>query len=394
MNELFALLHDLGELAFEIGRVAAGNTARIAWIIVRRLSIVTRLAIAWPFVLLVVALPSWKYWPVQYIVLSATVLILLAFLWMMTAPAPLSVFVAESLLSPKTQIGGTFVEKARKATNALRIVLGLELLFGIYLAWVPIANDRPLALTQILILAAIVCFVGIKKWKPIVAILAVAFCVITLVFFPWSSIDLGKIFAKTRDEVTSGQNKLPAGQPAAQASLTSPKKKTGSTHPVPPKGSGDPAGSPAGQPTPPPPPAPLAMIYPLSGDKGDLVPIMHDCYYSSGEVVTCEGSVINNDKDVKVGHGVYLMDSQGSTNSQDGRGEQFSVWTFGESLRFSGGTDFAQVIPGMPAPFVFSFRENTGRASLVGITLWIKTAADSINHGSTFANIPVFDHRP
>jgi hypothetical protein len=132
--------------------------------------------------------------------------------------------------------------------------------------------------------------------------------------------------------------------------------------------------------------------YPLSGDKGDVMPIMYDCYYSAGDVVTCEGSVLNTDSS-RIKHGIYLMDSQGTANTHDGRGEQFSVWTSGGSLRFSGGTDFAQVIPGMSSPFVFSFRENTGRAELVGITLYIKTAADSINHPYTFANIPVVDHR-
>jgi hypothetical protein len=137
------------------------------------------------------------------------------------------------------------------------------------------------------------------------------------------------------------------------------------------------------------PPEPPRPTYPLSGDKGNVVPIMYDCYYSAGDVVTCKGSAQNNDD---VAHGVYLMDSQGVFSTPTGGG-QFSVWTFGGSLQFVGGTDFVQVIPGMSSPFVFSFRENTGRAEHVGITLYIKTAADSINHPYTFANIPVVDHR-
>jgi hypothetical protein len=310
MNELFALLHDLSELAVEIGRVAAGNTARIAWIVVRRLSLVARLAIAWPFALLLIALPSWKYWPVQYIVLTTTILIFLAFLWMMTTPTLLSIFAAESILSPKTWAVGIFVEKARKATNALRIVLGLELLFGVYLAWVPIANDRRLALTQILIVAAIVCFVGIKKWEPVVVILAVVFCVITLVFFPWSSTDLGKIFAKTQDNIGGNtgvangqQSKPPAGQPAAQTSPDSP-----------PKDSGDPAGSPVGQPAPPapPPPAPLQWLKPLSGDEGKYIVRISSARYITAGRVGFQLSI--QPPDGSASEGLYIDESDGGDN--------------------------------------------------------------------------------
>jgi hypothetical protein len=311
MNELFGLLHDLSELAFEIGRVAAGNTARVAWIVVRRISLVARLAIVWPFILLLAALPSWKYWPVQYIVLTVTILILLAFLWMMTSPVPLSIFVAESILSPETQIVGRFVEKARKATNALRIILGFELLLGIYFSWVPIANNRPLALTQILIVAAIVCFVGIKKWEPVVVILAVVFCVITLVFFPWSNINLGKVFGKTQDDTggSSGavhdqQSRPPAGQPAAQ---TSPDSSL--------KDSGDPAGSPVGQPAPPappPPPEPLQWYKPLSGDEGGYtVRISSGRYITAGKV----GFRISiQPPDGSTSEGLYIDESDGGDN--------------------------------------------------------------------------------
>lgn len=183
MNELFGLLHDLSELAFEIGRVAEVEIFHAARTSLNRLRIAARLAIAWPFVLFLVALPSGKYWPVHYIVLILTILVLLAFLWVMTTLAPMSIFAAETMLSPKTVIVGKFVEKAREVMNAIRVVLGLELLAGIYFSWVPIANDRALALTQILIVAAIVCFVGIKKWEPVVMALAVAFCLITLFFY-------------------------------------------------------------------------------------------------------------------------------------------------------------------------------------------------------------------
>jgi hypothetical protein len=306
MNELFGLLQDLSELAFEIGRVAAGETTRVAWIVVRRLSITARLAIAWPFVLLLAALPSWKYWPVQYIVLTMTILIFLVFLWMMTTPAPLSIFVAESLLSPKTLAVGSFVAKAREATNALRIVLGLELLAGIYFSWVPIANNRPLALTQILIVAAIVCFVGIKKWEPVVGILTVAFCVITLVFFPWSNADLGEIFAKTQNNAggstrtAHAQQNTPAVQPAAQA---------------PPKDSVDSAGSSAGKPTPSTPqaPTPIQWFEPITGNEGGyIVRISSGRYLTAGKVGFRLS--IQPPADGSQSQSLYLNESDGGDN--------------------------------------------------------------------------------
>lgn len=142
------------------------------------------------------------------------------------------------------------------------------------------------------------------------------------------------------------------------------------------------------------PPPPLASYYPLSGDKGNVIPIMNDCYYFSGEVIKCEGVLVNTDPNDNLKHGIYLMDSQGIVTTLDGRGEQFAVWTFGGSLQFSGGGDFTQVIPRMPSSFVFSFSEKSGRAKWVGITLYIKTLPDSNNHPYVFANIPVFDHRP
>jgi hypothetical protein len=128
-------------------------------------------------------MPSWKYWPVEYIVPIITILILLAFLWMATRLESFAILIAEAAISPKTPLLGKFVKKARIATNLLRIVLGFELLTGIYFSVVPIANDRPLALILVLVAAAAVCFVGIDYWKPVLVALFVVFCGITLIFY-------------------------------------------------------------------------------------------------------------------------------------------------------------------------------------------------------------------
>ncbi len=404
MGNVFAFLQLLAGIAERILRDGSVEIVQAMRAIMFRISLAARMAIAWPFVLLIAALPAGKYWPTHYIVLVITISILLAFLWMATGMGPLGVLVAESMLSPETSYIGKFVETARKATNALRIILFFELTAGIYFAWVPVSNNRALALTQILIIAAIVCVVGIKGWKPIVATLGVIFLGITLAFFfcrsanaagsksdsgisaPLLAINLNvdrQVEAKTDGRT----EKFPKGRSAAKTPQAPPQRETGSAG-----DSGNSTDSPARKPAPLA-PRPLPTIYPLSGDKGNIVPIMHDCYYSSGDVVTCEGSVLNMDSD-RVKHGIYLMDSQGIAGTRDGRGEQFSVWTFGGSLRFSGEGDFFQVIPDMPAPFVFSFRENTGQAERVGITLSIKSAADSINHEYAFANVPVLDRRP
>jgi hypothetical protein len=223
MNELFELLRDLGELAAEIGRVAAGSTARAAWVVIRHLRTAARLAIAWPLALLLVAMPSGKYWPVEYIVPTTSIIILLAALWMATRLEPLAVLTAEALLSPGSSQLGLFVAKARAATNALRIILGLELLTGIYFSVVPIANCKPLALVLVLIVAAAVCFVGTNHWKPVVVALGVMFSIITLMFYlfhwGWATGDLhlGSVFAAHSSSAGTGTDPAAAGaqNPAA-----------------------------------------------------------------------------------------------------------------------------------------------------------------------------------
>lgn len=405
MGNVAEFLRSLRNIFAMILRDGSADAAHAARAILRRLSIAARVAIIWPFVLLVVALSVGRYWPAQchYVVLIATAAVLAVFLWLLTSWGPLGVLATEALISPNAPYIGKFIEKAREATNALRVVFVLELFAGIYFAWVPVANDPALAITQGLIVAAIVGLVGIKKWRPVFVGLVVAFILIAVVFFFYKesfSDQKGTVirpivinFDAGRQTDGQPQNTTPA---APVTTATPAAKKPASDAGIGQKGNGgDTKTATPPPPAPAPPdPKPLAPIYPLSENKGDIVPVMYDCYYRKGNVVTCEGELVNNDSSKNIGTGVYLMDSSGTVSDQYGRGTQFFVWTSNGSLQFSGGTDKVKVIPGMPSSFVFSFHENTGQAKTVGINLVIAPDPDDRDSTYEFVNVPVFDHRP
>ncbi len=350
MNEPFALLHDLSELASEIGRVAAGRVSRAAWIIMRRLTIATRMAIAWPFVLLLVALPSSPMWPVRYLIPTLTIVVFIALMWMMTAPMPMSIFAMEAMLSPKTRFIGEFVSRARQATNVLRIVLVIELLLGLYFAWIPIANNRPLALTQIIILAAIACAAGIKKLKLVVVGLAILFGGITLLFFlytPFSDtkgahtnpIVINFNFDRRVEAKTDEQSQKPAAETPAipdplasarskakdpAADTGSPKKieepvksprqtDSSSQEGLEEKGSGVAEGQVVPQTTPAPTPDPNAAPVQVAAVVGDLDIVVQNCVHRLNKFITCDAiftSVEGNPKELAMKEGGAATDNE------------------------------------------------------------------------------------
>ncbi len=204
--EALRVLESIAERILRGGNIEVVRTVRTIMVLIRT---AVRLTIAWPFVLLLAAMLGYGF--AQYAVPIITILILLAFLWMATRLESLAILTAEAAFSPNIPLLGKFVEKAREVTNALRIVFGLELLTGIYFSVVPIANDRRLALILVLVVAAAACFVGIKNWKPIVVVLGVVFCVITLIFYLGgrNNIHLDKVF-EAHHASSDGINSAPS----------------------------------------------------------------------------------------------------------------------------------------------------------------------------------------
>jgi hypothetical protein len=350
MNELFGLIHELSDCAVEIGRVAAVKTARAAWIIVRYLRTATRLAIAWPFVLLLAAMLSGKYWPVGYIVPGITIAVLLVFLWMATRLEPLAILTTEVAVSPDSLLLGKFVEKAREATNAIRIVLGLEVLTGIYFSIVPIANDRRLALILVLVVAAAICFVGIQNWKPAVIALGVAFCVITIIF--WlrgkdNHLDPNQVFAARAETSTSQFAQSTEAEAPSTILLARPKTEPSISTPAPPV---DPPQLP--------PEKTVAPILPISGNEGQIYAYLTGCRFIYPGEVGCEGWIQNRAGIESIP--LRLADSYGV----DDQGEDFQVWLANGGIKFKGGGFMTKLTPGMPEAFEFHFAAPHGTAHI------------------------------
>jgi hypothetical protein len=212
LDGVLNLLDDLIVAGRELAEIVAEETLRIVRTVTQRLRNAVRLAIVWPFILLLVAMPGYGF--AQYAVPVITVLILIPLILTMTTQMSVSILAAETLLSRRTPALGKFVEVSRKVTRMVRFIIGLEILTGIYFSLVPIANDPILALIFVLIAAAIVCFVGINKY--VVWTLIAAACVITLVFFLGGRHIITRHFPRddTQDLQVDGSHhkKSPAGR--------------------------------------------------------------------------------------------------------------------------------------------------------------------------------------
>lgn len=420
MNLVSQLLAELGTMLALLIQVASGpKTIRVARIVTRRLTDAARVAFAWPFFLFAAAMLGYGF--AQIVVPVLTIILLVIAFWVMTARWPIGILATEAALSTRIPILGKFVEKAREVTRALLIVLGIEILTGIYLSVVPIANDRLLALVLILVMAAIVCFVGAGKKSHVPTAtpttpqgsparvsrpltdyvvwgLVAAACVITLIFFLGGRNSLGKVISSVSDPFanhgTSSRTflpKPPAGRPMSvrpgagngqsekrMAREKKPKEKGGG-------GKGETSHSPT--PPPPPPDVDLSGIAPNLGDSGPIMMRVKDCWPSTGEL-TCEGFVLDRDTESQ-GRVFYLMDSDGTVQVAD-EGRNFDVRTFGGSIRFVGGGNMKILSPGVKTSFVFEFAEPKSGASEVAVNLHFM-GADAINHFETFTNVPVVD---
>ncbi len=371
MNDVFELLNVLGQIVAELAREATGETVRAlraARMLLRRLTTITRAVIAWPFVLLIVA----RFWP--RFVPAVAVLALCILLWTITTTAPLAILIGQSMLSSDTRRIGRFVKAARKATNAIRVIVGIELLAGIYLSVVPVKNDPRLALILILVMAAIVAFIGVNK--RLVMTLAAAAALITFLFY-WEG-GLGeKVGAAGQHILQEGeqntprpqpQDKPPAGVPAPDPPIEqplAPARPNGGAKPDQPLDvDGQSESSPAEikTETPPAQTAPTAIM-PTSGDEGSLMIRMTSCRYIKGGVINCWGYMQSRDFDNPVD--IDLGDSSGVMDrGPDEPGTAFSVWLFGESIQFIGGGSRARLVAGVRHWFVIKFRAPSGVQSV------------------------------
>jgi hypothetical protein len=387
--EVLRVLERIAERIFRDGSIDAVEAVRA---IMFRISLAARLAIAWPFVLLLVAMCGYGF--AQWTVPIITILALLVFLWMLTEPGPLGLLLAQAALAEKPPSGpstsGTeisilekFVAKTHEAMRAIRLALGVEILTGIYFSFVPIANDRRLALIMVLIVAAIICFVGRKTKisKVVVAILFLAACAITLMFYLRGTASPDSkgtsiqpflinfnIDRRVEAKADEQSQKPPAEQPTGK------------------KDSGDPAGSPVGQPAPPALPAPTPTeveILPISGIDGNLITPLTGCgYLHAGEIV-CGGYILNQGD---LTQPVRLCDSSGEYRI----GRQavgFSVWLSDGSISFKGGGNVKQLSKNEQLSFEIKFAAPSGVKS---VNLHLQMAD---GHGNSweavFINVPV-----
>ncbi len=380
MNDLFELLNVMRQIAAHLAGEATEEAVRAlrgARMLTRRLTAITRAVIVWPVILLVVA----RFWP--KFVPAVAVLTLGILLWTLTATAPLAILIGQSALSPNTRRIGQFVKAARKAVNAIRIIIGIELIAAIYLSVIPVRNDPQLSLILILVMAAIVAFVGINK--RVVGALAAVAILITLAFF-WEGGAGEKID-------TEGEKILHAsGQDTAQPQQPpQPQDK-------PPAGVVDASEQPIEQPLAPArpnggattdaPPAQAAStaIMPTSGDEGSLEIRMTSCRYIKGGVINCWGWMQNRDFDNPMD--IDLGDSSGTMDRGPNEpGTAFGVWLFGGSIQFVGGDSRARLVAGVRHWFVIKFAAPSGVES-VNFTLHY-AGPDAIPIPADFINIPV-----
>jgi hypothetical protein len=371
MNELFGMFNDMGELAAELIRVVGGQTIRAIRIVMRRLRTAARLAFIWPFVLLLAAMPGYKF--AQYAVPIATIVPLLIFLWLITGLGPLSVLVGEVAFSKSNRLLGKFVAEARRATNIIRFILGLELVAGIILSLVPVANDRRLAFLLVPIVAAIFCFVETSK-KTVRALVALG-CVIMLIccLGGRKNLHLKNVFAQSNGNQTDKafQGKPSAARPAYTGNPLHTEQPLATARPT----------------TDPQEKHLLALsprieIMPMSGDEGTFRIRMYAAKYIASDEIDCEGYIQNN-KDGSENPLVYIGDSAGV----DDRGVGFNVWDSNGSIQFLRGGNARKLIPGSKNGFVFRFRRTSG-ATKLAFTLNV-IGEDARSHAYSFQNIPV-----
>jgi len=366
------MFDDLRELAVEAIRVGGGTTVRTIRVIMQRLSLIARLAIAWPLLLLFVAMPGYGF--AQYAVPIITTSVLLALLWVITKPGSLGIMVAQEILPTISSALGfspmeNFLKKAKEATKSLRFVLGIELLTGIYFSIVPIANDPLLALILILVGTAIVCFVGINK--NVVVGLVLVFCAITLIFYLGGrdNLHLKNVFAGHSKPSPSCREEVAIEKPRASArpepQTNTAKGKAGATVPT-----------------------AQANWYaeewlkPTSGDEGSFIVRVAPCRYTFGRVVGCK---------------IYVQPPQGFESQQlylndlSGLDDQgtFNAWVNGVNsnyIRFRGGSYPGKLEAGMRTPIELSVERPDGVTQL-GFDLLISTGGAWIRY--SFTMIPV-----
>jgi hypothetical protein len=375
VNDVLVMLNDLLALGIELIEAVTAEAARAIRTITRQLRNAARWALLWPFILMAVAIPD--YHAAQYAVPIVTILALVPLLWTLTAQLPISILVGEIALSIRAPYIGQFVAKAREITNKIRLIVGLELILGIYLSIVPVSNDRRLALVLILVFAAIVCFVEINK-KVVIA-LTVVVVIITLVFFLGGRDNIRKVLAEHKQtDDDSSNKKSPAGRPIViEQPLASGRQHDPET---PQSQQTENAGL---KPDPPYVPKPPMEIKPLSGDEGIIrVRMLGPCQYLHAGEAVCKG-YFENLEGGALNPMIYLDDSEGVDDSGTG----FNVWLSDGSIKFVGGGYREILIPGMKCAFVVTIRKRSG-IQAIGLNLKYN---DGHAHWfeSDFANVPV-----
>ncbi len=368
MNNVWMLLNVLDQTVAELAKGATGETVRAlraARMLLRRLTAVVQAVIAWPFALLLVAIFLPKFVP------AVAVLALCILLWTLTTTAPLSILIGETVLSPNAKKIGRFVKAARKATSTIRIIVGIEILAGIYLSVVPVKNDPRLALILILVMAAIVAFVGINK--QLVVALAAGAALVTFVFY-WEggmgekvSVE-GQHILHTSEQTTNRpqqQSKPSAGivapEPPIEQPLAPARSNDGTIPALPASANVQSAPNPSAstEATAFSARAASTLIMPTSGDEGALTIRMAPCRYVIAGVINCWGYLENHDfdspLDIDLGDSFGIMD-----RGPDEPGTAFNVWLFGRSIQFIGGDSHAHLVAGVRHWFVIKFRAPGG----------------------------------
>lgn len=209
---VFALLEALFDVGRAIVERAEPPLRALIRTTMRRLERAARLAVGWLVLLLIVAmlptrwlqsywLPTaswlpWRWFPGHWISVSyewdaRNIVTILAFLslvpivWYLTSGRVLLGGLLIEATPYTAPLIGKFRILAEHLAKRIAKLVGCGLLFSLYLTCVPIANDRFLALRLIIMLAAMVCFIGdrskIVQFGMLIGVAAAI--IITWVFF-------------------------------------------------------------------------------------------------------------------------------------------------------------------------------------------------------------------
>ncbi len=143
--------------------------------------------VCWPcFMLIVAFFTKDQHWRTNIIALTAllpvAVVLLLGTKKWALAKAVISIGILSVPHTPRLAPLQKFLKLAEEATKKVALVFTLELLVGIYLALVPITNDRWLTGLLALVLVSIISAMA-AGWHKILKPLWMGFIILTLIFF-------------------------------------------------------------------------------------------------------------------------------------------------------------------------------------------------------------------